>query len=203
MKALIVQTAFLILATSVAAQAQSSSGGFFLEPAVTYELGNTTTTYPSPFSNATGTSNGLGFGGRLGFHLNDMFFLGVDGRYATTDFKDSSVSYDAKAISTNWGPVVGLQMPTAGMRLWGGYIINSELNPESSGSIDVKLSQGTGYRLGTGFHLAAVSLNLEYQEIKYTSATLEKVGPFTAGTFNDVNMTNKTWLASVSFPLSL
>jgi hypothetical protein len=49
-----------------------------------------------------------------------------------------------------------------------------------------------------------VSLNLEYQDIKYDKATLEEFGPFSSGTsFGSVNLTDKSWIASVSFPIAL
>lgn len=203
---LIFKSAFLglgsVLAIASTAEAQDSKGGLFVEPAVTYELGTTKVDYPAPFSNSTGRADGIGLGARLGFHLNEAFFLGMDARYGMPEFKDSSVDYHAKSIATNWGPVVGLQMPDLGMRLWGSYILDGELNPERSGSFDVKFRKATGYRVGAGFRVASVSLNLEYQDLKYGESRLEQLGPFSTGTtFDSVNLTDKTWIASVSFPL--
>lgn len=189
-----------IAALSSIAQAEGSQGGLFVEPAVTYEHGDSTVNYPSPFSNSTGTVDGFGLGARIGFHLNEAFFLGFDGRYSMPQFKDSSVHYDAKSVATNWGPVVGFQMPGLGLRLWGSYIMGGELNPEKSGIFDVNFKEATGYRVGAGFRVTVVSLNVEYQQLKYGKANLEDAGPFT-GTFNGVDLENKTWIASVSFPL--
>ena len=138
-----------------------STAGLFVEPAVTYEIGNTATNYPSPLSDSTGTAVGLGLGARIGFHINESFFLGADARYSMPQIKDSSVSYDAKSVSTNWGPVVGMQMPDMGMRIWGTYIMGGELNPDASGNFDVKLLDATGYRVGAGFRVSSVSLNVE------------------------------------------
>lgn len=176
----------------------ASEGGLFVEPSVTYERGESTVNYPSPFSNSTGTIQGFGLGARLGFHLNEAFFLGFDGRYSMPQFKDSSVHYDAKAVSTNWGPVVGMQMPDLGIRIWGAYVMGGELNPEKSEIFDVNFKNATGYRVGAGFRITAVSLNLEYQQLKYDQTNLEQPGPFT--TFNNVDLENKAWIASVSFP---
>jgi hypothetical protein len=184
--------------------AEEAQGGLFVEPAVTYEVGNSSVNYPEPFSNSTGTTSGLGIGARVGFHLQESFFLGVDLRYGFPQFKDSSVDYNARSISTNWGPVVGMQMPNLGMRLWGSFILGGELNPDKSGSFDIKFLKGSGYRVGAGFRVAAISLNLEYQELKYGQAKLEQLGPFASGAlFDNVKLENKTWLASVSFPLQL
>lgn len=181
---------------------QAAEGGLFVEPAITYQLGDTVVNYPSPFSNSTGKVDGLGIGARLGFHLSEAFFLGVDGRYAMPQFKDSSVTYDAKAVSTDLGPVIGFQMPDVGLRVWGTYIMAGELNPEASGSFDVKFAKPSGFRAGAGFRVEAFSINAEYQQIKYGESQLEQVGPFTPGsTFDSVTLENKSWILSASFPI--
>jgi len=119
-------------------------------------------------------------------------------------FKDSSVNYDAKSISTNWGPVLGIQMPALGLRVWGTYVVDGELNPEQSGSFDLKFTEAKGYRIGTGFRILAFSLNLEYQDLKYGQTTFEQIGPFSPGTsLNSVDLENKTWLVSASFPIEM
>jgi hypothetical protein len=174
--------------------------GILFEPAVTYEMGDTSVNYPSPISSSSGTARGLGFGARVGMHIANVFLLGIDGRYSIPQFKDSSVSYDAPSVSTNWGPTLGFQMPIVGLRVWGTYIAAAELNPDKSGSLDVKFTKGTGYRVGTGFHFILVSVNLEYQQVKYDNTDLENAGPFT-GSFSDVKLENKTWIVSASFPL--
>lgn len=193
-----------IIFLSAYTYAESSSGGLFIEPSVSYETGSSSTNYPSPLSNSTGTVNGFGLGARLGIHLKEVIFLGLDGRYSMPQFKDSSVNYDANSVLTNWGPVVGLQMPNLGLRVWTSYIVDSELNPEISGNYDIKLQKGTGYRIGAGFRITAFSLNVEYQSIKYSETKLEQIGPFNSGTtFDSVTPENKTWLLSLSFPLEM
>lgn len=183
---------------------ETPRGGLFIEPAVTYEAGTGNINYPGPLDNSSGTSDGFGVGARLGFHLNEAFFLGFDFRYAIPEFKDSSVNYSAKATSTNLGPVIGMQMPNVGMRLWASYILDGELNPERSGNFDVKFRNATGYRVGAGFKVASVSVNAEYKQIRYGKTTLEQVGPFTGNAdFGNVNLDNNGWLASISFPVAL
>lgn len=183
---------------------QDSKGGVFIEPMLTYESGQSEVNYPSPFSNSTGDVVGFGLGARVGLHVGEILLLGLDGRYSQPQFEDSSVQYDAKATSMNIGPVVVLQMPDIGFRFWGSYILNSELNPKQSGSLDVKFKDGKGYRLGTGFHVASLSLNLEYQEVKYDQATLEQIGPFASSSvFDSVDLEYKSWIASVSFPIEM
>ena len=66
------------------------------------------------------------------------------------------------------------------------------------------MKNGTGFRIGTGFHVTQVSLNIEYQEIKYKEVLLEKIGPFSANAnLNNVTIKNDSWIASVSFPIEL
>ncbi len=191
------------LATAVSSFGLAESkGGLFVEPTVTYEKGETDVNYPSPLNNSTGTSDGIGIGARLGFHLSEAFFLGADARYSMPKFKDSSVDYDAEAISTNYGPVIGFQMPDMGIRIWGTYVMGGELNPKADGNFDVKFEDAKGYRVGAGFRVQSFSLNVEYQDLEYGNATLEKFGPFgSSNAFDNVNLNNKSWILSASFPM--
>jgi len=189
--------------TRAVAEENESAAGLFVEPAVTYESSNSSVTMPAPLGDTTGTVNGFGLGARLGFHFEGIVFAGVDARYAMPTFKDSS-GYNASATEMNYGPVVGIQTPLVGLRVWGSYILGGELNPDKSGSFDVKFSNASGYRIGAGFRVAVVSLNLEYQEVTYKTSTLEQIGPFSPGTnFDSVNLKDKSWIASVSFPIAL
>lgn len=195
---------FAIGAMTSISNAAETKGGPFIEPSITYEVGDSKINYPSPLSNSSGRPEGFGLGARIGFHIDEAIFAGLDVRYAIPQYKDSSVNYNARSYSTNWGPVIGIQMPDIGMRLWGSYIIGGILNPEKSGSLDVKFKEASGYRLGAGFRISTLSLNLEYQNLKYHQSTLEQIGPFTPGsTFDSVNLENSAILASVSFPLEL
>jgi hypothetical protein len=52
--------------------------------------------------------------------------------------------------------------------------------------------------------VTAVSMNLEYQQLKYGDTELEQVGPFSSSAaLSSVNLEANSWLASVSFPLEL
>jgi hypothetical protein len=128
----------------------------------------------------------------------------MDFRYAMPQFKDPSANYDTRSISINWGPVVGMQMPMLGMRVWGSYIIDGELNPESNGYFDIRFLNASGYRVGTGFRLASLALNIEYQLIKYGQTLIEHYDHFSTNTnYNNASLENKSWIASLSFPLEL
>lgn len=194
----------MIFALVFAQHSNAEGNGLFLEPSVTYERATTATDFPAPLSPSSGSLEGLGLGVKVGLHLSEIVFAGLDVRYGMPQYKDSSVTYDAKSVSTSWGAVVGAQMPIVGLRLWGGYILGGELNPEASGSFDVAFRKASGYRLGAGFRVTAVSLNLEYQDLQYGETVLEQLGPFTVGSvLSSVNPQTKSWIASVSFPLEL
>ena len=200
----IIVAASVSYSLSAKAQSGASDLGIFVEPAITYELGETKVNYPAPFSDSTGSSNGLGLGARLGLHVAEIVFVGVDARYSMPQFKDSSVTYDASSTAWNVGPVLGIQTPVVGLRVWASYILGGEMNPSASSGTDVRFDKATGYRVGAGFRMAVVSLNLEYQQLTYGQATLEQVGPFSStSALSSVNLNNKTWLASVSFPFEL
>ncbi len=186
------------------AHSEGNKGGLFVEPSLTYELGETDVNYPSPFSNSSGNSDGIGLGARVGFHISEVIFFGLDGRYALTKFKDSSVSYEENATSTNWGPVVGIQIPKFGLRVWGAYVLGGQLDPDSSSNLDVKFKKAQGIRVGTGFRISMVSLNLEYQQLNYRDTILQQVGPFSTNSdFGGVELENKSLIASLSFPIEL
>lgn len=186
-------------------QAVAAEGvGLFVEPAVTYESGKSRIDYPAPFSSSTGNVDGFGIAARLGFHISDVVFAGLDARYSMPHFTDSSVGYDASAKEYNWGPVVGIQMPLVGLRVWASYVLGGELDPDGSNNVDVKFTGANGYRIGAGFQVVLVSLNLEYQQLKYGSATLESFGRFPTNTsFESVKPNTDAWVLSVSFPLDL
>ncbi len=182
----------------------TKSVGFFVEPMVSYEVGSSKVDYPAPLSSSDGDVNGFGLGARVGMHVSEMVFLGLDGRYAMPKFKDNGTGYNETAKSYNWGPVVGVQMPDLGLRIWAAYVVDSQIDPDANSVIDVKFNKGKGYRIGAGFRLSMVSLNLEFQDLKYDDMTLQGVGPFAPNTdFSSVNLKNQTWIASVSFPLEL
>jgi len=178
-------------------------GGLFVEPGVTYEVGSADGNFPG--TNGTDTdADGLGVMARVGFHLNEAFFVGLDGRYSRLTVKDTNapLNYDATGSAWNWGPVVGFQMPHIGLRVWGDYIVDDTIDPEANNGFDVKYGSGNGYRIGAGFHIGVVSLNLEYQDVKLDKVTVQQIGPFAPGTdFGGVELKNKSWIASVSFPM--
>lgn len=199
----LVNICVFFLVTSQANAAEHSIG-VFVEPSAHYEMSDTTVNYPSPLSSSDGSANGFGVGARLGLHLHEMFFVGLDGRYSIPEFKDTSVNYTASSKSMNWGPVVGLQMAEIGLRFWGSYIIDGNLNPDENNGVDIEFRKAKGFRLGTGFRLSVVSLNLEYQDVTYEQTNLQQLGPFAPDAdLSGVELENKSWILSISMPLEL
>jgi hypothetical protein len=194
----------LAFALTSATALASEVAGFWVEPMITYEKNDTKTDFPAPFSNSTGTTEGAGLGARLGFQFADIFFVGIDGRYAKPRYKDSSNNLDADSTKYNYGPMVGVQTPLLGIKVWGQYILDGVLDPEASNNTNFKYEKAYGTRVGLGVHFVAVSINLEYQDIKYNSATIEQAGPFTSTNAQDnINLHEQGYVVSIGFPIGL
>lgn len=184
--------------------AEAKAYGLFAEPGVTYEIGNSEITYPSPFSNSSGESNGFGLMGRFGMHFSETFFAAIDGRFKMVRFKDSTNNYNADATGYDIAPVIGVQIPDIGLRVWGSYVLLGMLDPKESNSVDLKFEEATGLRVGAGFRLMSVSINLEYQDLSYGKTALEQLGPFASvGDSNSIELQNESYTLSVSFPLEI
>lgn len=199
MKKLIVTGLFLFPLPALALD----KGSIILEPSLTFENGETKVTYPDPVQSSDGDVVGIGAGLRFGYSFFKTLFLGADARYSIPKFEDSSLDMETNSNAFNYGPVIGLETPV-GLRFWGTYIMNSEFNPEEDSDIDVKFSEGSGYRIGSGWRWKALSFNLEYQYITYDKTMIEEIGIFNPGTsLSDVELRSRSWIFSVSFPINL
>lgn len=194
-----------MIAVVVAPVAFAKDAGLFVEPMVTYERGDAEINFPSPLGKSDTDIDGFGLGARLGVHIRESVFLAADGRYNWTKFDDGRTGINADATGWNYGPVLGVQLPwVVGLRVWGGYIMDGEINPDKDNGIDAKFEDGKGYRVGAGFKLAMVSLNLEYQDMTFEKTKVEQAGGFNSGaSLSNVELDNKSWILSVSMPLSL
>jgi len=172
---------------------------------LTYENGEGDVNFPDPINNSDTEIDGFGLGARLGFHVLESAFIGADGRYSLPRFKDSSLDQDVKSKAWNYGPVVGVQMPTTiGLRVWGSYILDGSIDPDKDQDVDEKFSSANGYRIGAGIKLGITSINLEYQKLKYDKTEVDEVGTFSTGfSSGDIELENSSWILSVSFPISL
>lgn len=191
----------LALICSIFISTHAQAAGFYVEPGITYEKGDNELEWPAPLSDSTGNTKGLGVNLKLGFHAADSFFMGIDGSYSKPRFEQSATDYDADATSALYGVVLGAQMPVIGLRLWAGYIFGGDLDPEESGDIDVKFEDAKGPKVGLGFKILMVSLNIEYMDLEYNDSILEEPGSI-SGTL-DNKLKNKVGLVSISMPLTL
>ena len=197
---------FMLLGLAVLASLPAmanNQGGLFIEPMLTYEKGEADVDLPSPFGSSHSTIDGFGMGARLGFHVLESVFIGLDGRYSKPDYKNNDTDINSEASAYNYGPVVGIQMPTPlGIRVWAGYIADGQMDVDKDQGVDFKFKDASGYRVGGGIKLAMVSLNLEYQQITYNETELSDAGIFSGSTSN-VDQTNNSYIFSVSCPISL
>ncbi len=193
----------------MAAVAQTTSdSGLFIEPGVTYERSSGDINWPSPFQDSSSEVRGFGLSARLGFHLNEAVFIGADGRYSMPEFETSVSSETVDAKAYNYGPVIGVQMPDVGLRVWGAYVVDGELDPDAytaaGATLDGKFKGGDGFRFGAGFRVFAFSINLEYQNLKYDKAQVQDTSSFAPGSvFDNVELKDESWILGASFPFEL
>ena len=204
MKAQILAVVALTVLASVGvsriAMADNAQAGLYVEPGITYESGTTSTSYPT--GDSGGTNRGLGIMGRVGFQLNDIFFIAADARFSKPHFTDGNIDADANAYQV--GPVAGIQTPVAGLRVWAEYVAQAQLDPSGTSNFDAKFKNGTGFTIGAGFHILAASLNLEYQKLSYATTEFQSVGPFTnVGDSDRTKMKNEAYIVSVTFPIGI
>jgi hypothetical protein len=177
---------------------QAHAIGLYLEPGVFYEGGNNDVQWPSPLQSSTGTTKGFGADLKIGIHFDSVFFIAAEGSYSKVKFENSATNYSADATSTIYDGILGLQFPHFGLRGWAGYVFGGTLDPESSGSYDVKFDTPQGFKVGLGFKIAIVSINIEYMDIKYNNGHLDQP---VATDFSD-KLHNKVGMLSVSFPFT-
>jgi len=188
---------------SLPALADTKAGGFFIEPMLTYERGVADIDWPAPLGDSKADVEGFGAGARVGVHVMESLFIGADGRYSRNEIKDDESDTTLEGSAYNWGPVVGLQMPTdLGIRVWAGYIMGGANDLDEKDDIDLKLNDGKGHRLGAGIKLGPVSLNAEYQHINYDDVELQD-SPIFTGSTDSIDTKVDSYVFSVSFPIAL
>jgi hypothetical protein len=171
--------------------------GLFVEPGIQYETGNSELAWPSPYDSADGRVKGFGVGLKAGAHLLEVLFAGLDVTASRPRYRDGNIEVYSNSYTA--GAVLGAQMPIVGLRVWGEYIFASMLEPDLKNDFDLKFKDGTGYKVGAGFKLFMVSLNLEYQMITYKGVAITTPIP----TSTKADLDRKTFIAGVSFPLAL
>lgn len=181
--------------------------GLFIEPIAQYTQVDSeikTSQLPIIRNDTSGAVEGAGLGLRLGAHAFDILFLGADGRYSKLKFKDSAYGDVDEGSAYNYGPTIGLQTPLFGIRVWGTYVMGGEFDPGAGANrVDVKFQDARGSRVGAGIRVAMLSVNLEYEDLKYDKTNVESVGNLNVDSVSDVDFGSKGYLLSLSFPLSL
>lgn len=172
--------------------------GLFLEPGVTYQTTHSAVDYGSTVGNSSAGTRGFGVLLRGGVHVYERFFVAVDGRYAFLNFNDNAQNIDVAARSWDVAPTIGVQMPDWGARLYVGYALAGDLDPEGARGRDVKLSQANGWRAGAGLKARNFSVNIEWQRLHYGEASLSNPP---AAVLEGVDYNGEGLVASISFPI--
>ena len=191
-----------LLISFYSAPARAQFVGVFLEPMLTYQTGDGTTTWNAPLEKSTATLTGSGFGLRLGYHFLDTLFLAADARYSQPQWKSTTPDFTSRSTDINYGVTLGFQPPIVGLRFWGTYVLDGSLDPQESQNFDFRFKKSQGYRLGGGFSFILVSLNIEYQEIKTSDLEIERAGSLAGLSGNNTELNSKVWIASLSIPFS-
>lgn len=198
------QTATTSQYTETDEKPRISKGGFYIEPMVSAIREDSTLNSTGLGGNTSGTTEGYGVGLRLGGHVSEVLFLGVDGRYAK--MQQSDAFYDKKSSNVyNVAPMIGLQTPLWGIRVLAGYVLLGENGPDAnSQGVKLRFTEPRGWRLGAGLHAGPVGINLEYQDLKYNKADILASGNL-ASTANvsGIDESTKGYALSLSFPVEL
>lgn len=183
-----------------------SKGGFLIEPMI---LGSQedatikTSQLPIITDDTSGTSNGFGVGMRMGGHINEMFLLGLDARYSKMKMDDSFYR-QADSNVYNLAPVIGVQTPYYGIRLLAGYVVAGESDPNAGyRGLDLKFKEANGWRVGAGLFIAAVSVNVEYQDLTYNSTEIQSFGDAAVNNSTSVDANSRGYSLSLSFPVEM
>ncbi|MBC7419697.1 MAG: hypothetical protein H7328_03120 [Bdellovibrio sp.] len=183
-----------------------SKGGLFLEPmisAIREDSTIKTSQLPLVNSDRSGNTEGYGVGLRFGGHISEVFFLGIDARYAKMNLSDSAYN-DASSNVYNLAPMIGFQTPLFGIRIMGAYVVAGENDPAASNNgVDLKFNDPTGWRLGAGIHAGPVAINLEYQDLVYNTTKIESFGNVAVNKSTSIDAETKGYALSVGFPIEL
>ena len=181
------------------ANAYVEGTGLFLEPGVSYQHVSSNINYGGTVAaNSSATARGFGVIGRAGVHVYESFFVAADARYAFPCFEDNANGYSASAQSWDIAPVIGMQMPDWGARVFVGYVLAGALDPQSANNANVKFENPNGWRAGFGLKLKQFSVNIEWQHLHYGKANVE---PAAGGNVTGVDYNAEGLVASITFPI--
>jgi hypothetical protein len=188
------------------AKPKVSRGGLFIEPILSVSREDSTIKtgqLPIVTDDTSGTMEGFGVGLRAGVHVFEALAVGADARYSRMRFNDSFYE-SADGDMYNIGPSLVLQTPVFGIRVFGTYIMAGQFNPGSGvQGLDTKFTDAGGYRLGAGLHFAALSLNVEYQDLTFDNTDIESFGSLGVSGASNVDFSSQGYALSLSFPVEL
>ena len=181
-----------------------SKGGLYLEPMISAIREDSTLSSTALAANSTGSGEGYGVGLRLGGHVSEVLFLGIDGRYAKMQQSDGFSDKNATNIY-NLAPMIGVQTPIWGIRVLASYVLLGENSPDANRQgVKLKFTEPRGWRLGAGLHAGPVGINLEYQDLKYNKAEIRSQGNLASNiNVSDIDESTKGYALSLSFPIEL
>lgn len=191
----------LLFCILVSFYALSAQAGLMLEPALTYEKSDNTLSLPAPLSSSTGSGSGVGLALKAGWDFGEWIYLAADAMLSSPNFKNSSVDYDADASSNLYAGILGVKLPL-GIRAWGGYVFDGALDPKSSNGYDVSFKKANGLKLGAGFKILFISLNLEYMDLQYDDSHVDMIAGVSTDIKLDQKFKNKVYVFSVSLPVT-
>ncbi len=154
--------------------ASAMAASWLLEPYVGYS------SISGDKNNSDIEASGIQYGGRLGVNFA---VVSVGAQYdmtSITGFKYSNRDPESEATASNLGAFVLASLPIAGLRVWGTYFFNAEIEGTKSGGPigDNTKWGGNGIGLGVGYKLPAVpvAINVEYRKSSYDKKDLEPNG---------------------------
>jgi hypothetical protein len=187
-------------------ESRISKGGLFLEPMLTGSREDSTIrTAQLPFVNSdtSGNLTGYGVGLRLGAHVSEILLLAADARYSKMQMDDSFYR-KADTEVYNIAPMIGLQTPLFGIRVMAGYVVAGENNPAAGAQgVDLKFKEATGWRVGAGLYIFAVSVNLEYQDLTYNTTEVESFGSIAVDRATSIDANSRGYTLSLGFPIAM
>jgi hypothetical protein len=109
---------------------------------------------------------------------------------------------NADANEYTLGPTVTWETPWYGIRLMGTYVMAGEFLPSLDPyGVDMLFKDPTGFRVGAGAEFGPVSVNLEYQDLRFATTQVNSAGSLPIAP-QSISMNTETsgYLLSVSFP---
>lgn len=188
----------------ILAFAASANAGLLFEPYAGYAVGSIAlkiadTASVSPGYTDSGSINGFGYGGRVGFLLQHFVIVAAEYQAITAKEKFSKSTTITDWTQKTMFATIGFQAPR-GFRLMGSY--GWDFQADEASTPNPTHYKGTALKFAIGFHLPMpVALNLEYTIYKLTDYTQNAVSAKISDTYSKLDYS--TVMATLSFPFEL